>query len=127
MPSIYREIKNGKHVVTFFQGWEQRLTNEATKGLPDYARKVYGDTSTTLTRYNPDTDFEYELDDVQVDYSIEPAQRGGMTDPSWDAYVDEVIAYWERPGKGWVQLDLTESEVEQISEQIMKNRSYGDY
>jgi hypothetical protein len=122
MPRIYREFKNGRWVKSFFQRWEQRLAVAASKGQPDYARYVRGDTSTTLTRYNADTDFEYELDDVQVKYTIEPAQRGGMTDPSWDAYVDEVWAYWERPGKGWTQLDLSKDEVEMISEQITARR-----
>lgn len=30
-----------------------------------------------------------EETEVSVGYNVEPAQRGGWSDPSWDAYADE--------------------------------------
>ena len=36
------------------------------------------------------TSFEIMGKTYDVEYDIEPAQRGGMTDPSWDAYIDDV-------------------------------------
>lgn len=36
------------------------------------------------------TYFEIMGKTYDVEYDIEPAQRGGMTDPSWDAYIDDV-------------------------------------
>jgi hypothetical protein len=35
------------------------------------------------------TSFDIMGKTYDVEYEIEPAQRGGMTDPSWDAYVSE--------------------------------------
>ena len=36
------------------------------------------------------TEFEIMGKTYDVEYDIEPAQKGGMTDPSWDAHIDDV-------------------------------------
>jgi hypothetical protein len=59
--------------------------------------------------------------DVTISYTIEPAQRGGRTDPSWDAYADEYE----------VTVDGKVVEVPELEETIFKlcekdMNSYGD-
>jgi hypothetical protein len=115
MLTTYKDWQTGKQVIS--TPWESRLGHEACKGLPSYARWVNEDFESSVTRCS-DTDFEYEIP-VKVEFSIEPAQRGGWSDPSWDAYVDELFAYQYRPGKGWIELDLTESEEDQLKDEAM--------
>ena len=31
--------------------------------------------------------------EYEVEFEVEPAQNGGMIDPSWDAYVFEVVVF----------------------------------
>ncbi len=39
--------------------------------------------------------FEIMGKTYDVEYDIEPAQNGGMIDPSWDAYIDDVVVSCE--------------------------------
>lgn len=104
------------------KSWESRLSCAATRGLPRYHKSaptfgVVG--KMTLARCNEKTEHEYEME-VEVCGTYEPAQRGGRTDPSWDAHMTDGTAFWHRPGKGWVELDLTRDEQEQVEQHLMR-------
>lgn len=103
--------------------WLARLNEDAHRGLPFYSPKLHVSTETmTLTRYS-DEGYDYELE-VEVCGDYEPAQHGGRTDPSWDAYWSGICAYYHREGKGWVELSLTDREIEQIEEFLGRDQ-YG--
>lgn len=92
-----------------------------------------------------DHSFEVEVD---IDVSVEPAQRGGMTDPSWDAYaivegwkVTSAMIYSEQknemvnshnylfdwPGKYFEVLDNLIEEYEPEMPDRDDGRDYDDY
>lgn len=110
--------------------WEKRLAKLVTHGLPTEGRypktpKGGVDGKMTLTRYNEKTDYEWEAD-LFVWAEYEPAQRGGWTDPSWDAHTYSPRA-WQRRHGGWVETDLNEREAEEVCEHLNKQLGRDDY
>ena len=113
MISTYRD-RSGK--LTPMTHWEHRLAHLVTKGLPVY----YDDhgTGTTLeTTYG-----EAETPIVVTGY-YNPAQRGGWTDPSWDAYYDDIEAWYYRPGKGWKTIELTKDEEASYAQDMLDQKN----
>lgn len=96
-----------------FEPWESRLKRMAVEGLPVYREKPpYGE-EYDLQRGEEGTIRVIVLGDY------EPAQRGGRSDPSWDAHYVGIEAWFHRPGKGWVSLDLDKGEEEAIETFLM--------
>ena len=127
MLRIYNEWRDGVTVKRFSESRERRLTNLARKSIPDYMGYVSENFETDLARCNKATEYEYDLP-VRVKYGVCPGQRGGWTDPSWDAYVEEVWAYYYRAGKGWVELDLTSSEEDRLKDEATSHyENQSDY
>lgn len=93
--------------------WQKRLAPSSAYSAKCPKAGAYEDEMTLS--FESDTGVEYELD-CTVFAEFEPAQRGGRTDPSWDAYFTDPVAYWFRPGHGWKEMTLTERQQEEILE-----------
>jgi len=74
-----------------------------------------GESATEMSIFfqNPKTGAEWELE-VRVTAEYEPAQRGGMYEPSWEGYWHSPVAYWFRPHHGWKEVALTEAQEEEV-------------
>ena len=77
--------------------------------------EVAGDSATDMSLFfsNPATGAEWELE-VRVTAEYEPAQRGGMYEPSWEGYWHSPVAYWFRPHHGWKEVCLNETQENEI-------------
>ncbi len=69
--------------------------DELTKAAPDQETidQLFESLADDMLMYIDEaieTDVVDWTPDVEFEYHVEPAQRGGWTDPSWDAYVDEM-------------------------------------
>lgn len=124
MISTYRD-RSGKLVP--MTHWEHRLAQMVTKGLPVYYDDHDSGTSMETTYGENDAP-------IVVTGYYNPAQRGGWTDPSWDAYYDEIAAWYYRPNKGWKEIKLTQSEIRSYADALMERAKdsydgpdYADY
>jgi hypothetical protein len=97
---------------TYRTPWERRLTPKSpyTAKCPSAGSN---ESELTLSFENEDTGVGWELE-VTVFAEYEPAQNGGRTDPSWDAHFHSPSAYYFRPGHGWKEVSLSDSQEEQI-------------
>ena len=96
--------------------WELKLKGLVEKNLPYYCKdrpSRYGFSEYHTIKCVSESGFEYELD-VYVCASVERAQRGGRTDPSWDAYYCDVDFFWHRPNHGW-KVVYSEDSAEEIA------------
>ena len=117
----YRTFLHGRLVA--HTKWEARLGEVARRGLVCHYPTLDVATSTMMITRESDEGYEYELE-VEVCGDYEPAQNGGRSDPSWDAYWTGICAYYHREGKGWVELSLSDSEEKQI-EEFLGQDQYG--
>ena len=95
--------------------WKTRLAaHNASNYMASCPQAGSYESEMTLS-FSTKDDFEYELE-VTVFCEWEPAQNGGRTDPSWDAYAYAPSAFYFRPGHGWKEITLTESQESDIIE-----------
>ena len=94
--------------------WQKRLAKMATTG-----QTIWHKTCPARGHSSEETVYRGENDEaelvVTVEYEWEPAQNGGMTDPSWDAYASVTNAYLYVEGKGWREFELTEHECDKFA------------
>lgn len=63
--------------------------------------------------------------EYDVEFEVEPAQKGGMVDPSWDAYVYDLAVYLDdgQDGKSYISEDEIElySDIEkQLNKKLLE-------
>jgi hypothetical protein len=93
--------------------WTTRL-NPSTGYMAEFPDAGSHESEMTLS-FSNETGAEWELD-CAVFAEYEPGQNGGHHDPSWEAYFHSPVAYWFRPGHGWKEVELTESQQEKVCE-----------
>lgn len=105
------------NVKTYRTSWQARLATRT----PSYLSRAPNGFSTSLIRTNPTTDFEYEIEIVATaDY--QPFERQTWEYPGCPEGFENIEAYYFRPGKGWIQIDLTDDEADKIAEQMLCSR-----
>lgn len=98
--------------------WTKRLAALVNRDPYQKAEPNTGSMSRDMTlTFTDDAGREYDLE-VTVFAEYEPAQNGGMTDPSWDAYCYNPTAWYYRAGRGWKKMPLTDCQEQSICEEL---------
>ena len=101
--------------------WQQRIASSTGSAYHPEPRDAV--LSTVVTIDNPVTGYGVDYE-VLVCADYDPAQRGGLDDPSWEAHWHSPEAWYYREHRGWKRLELDKRAEAQLIAELDREAEY---